>query len=556
MTEPASSGHAALWLGAGVASGLVVAGALVAGALALFASDLPDAASPPPHFVEEAAAAGIDHVYEGEFTFFVGGGLAVFDCDSDARPDLFFAGGANPAALFRNESTKGGKLEFTRLSSPETDLTEVTGAYPLDVDSDGETDLAVLRLGENVMLRGLGDCRFERANEAWSIDGGDSWTTAFSATWEGVADRPTLAFGNYVELDQNGDRTQRCSDNALFRPDGSNYGPPLPLSPGWCTLSVLLSDWDRSGRRDLRTTNDRHYYRAGEEQMWRLEEGEPPRLYTHEEGWRPMQIWGMGIASHDLTGDGFPEVFLTSQADNKLQTLADGPSRPEYEDIAFEVGVTAHRPFVGDPVYPSTAWHPEFRDVNNDGLIDLYISKGNVEAQPDFAAEDPSNLLLGNPDGTFTDAAEEAGIVNFARARGAALVDLNMDGMLDLVEVNRRVNIELWRNVGWGDAAAPKPMGDWIAVALEQPGANPDAIGAWIEVRVGNRTLTRELTVGGGHAGGQLGWIHFGLGEADGVELRVQWPDGEKGPWLNASSNQFTTIMRDATEAKVWVPGS
>ena len=35
----------------------------------------------------------------------------------------------------------------------------------------------------------------------------------------------------------------------------------------------------------------------------------------------------MGIASQDLTGDGLPEVYLTSQADNKLQTLADGPAR-------------------------------------------------------------------------------------------------------------------------------------------------------------------------------------------------------------------------------------
>ena len=36
------------------------------------------------------------------------------------------------------------------------------------------------------MLRGLGDCRFERANEALGLDGGDTWTVAFSATWEGA----------------------------------------------------------------------------------------------------------------------------------------------------------------------------------------------------------------------------------------------------------------------------------------------------------------------------------------------------------------------------------
>ncbi len=539
------------WLVAGVVTGSVVVGAIALGGRELLAVDLPDSAAPPPRFVEESTVAGVDHVYDGEFTFFVGGGVAVFDCDADDRPDLYFAGGVNPAAHYRNTSPTGGELSFDPVPGEATDLDSVTGAYPIDVDSDGNVDLAVLRLGENVMLRGLGDCRFERANEIWSIDGGGAWTTAFSAAWEGDAELPSLVFGNYVELDEAGDRTQSCSDNTMFRPEGEAYGPPLALSPGWCTLSVLFSDWDRSGRRDLRTTNDRHYYRAGEEQLWRVEVGESPRLYTQEEGWQPMQIWGMGIASQDLTGDGFPEVFLTSQADNKLQTLADGPSRPEYEDIAFELGVTAHRPFIGNQVYPSTAWHPEFRDVNNDSLIDLYISKGNVEAQPDFAAEDPSNLLLGNPEGTFTESAEEAGIVNFARARGAALVDLNMDGMLDLVEVNRRVNVELWRNVGWGEAETPEAMGDWIAVRLRQDAPNADAIGSWVEVRVDNRVIEREITVGGGHASGELGWAHFGVGEAGSVEVRVQWPDGEKGPWVNAQTNAFVEIARDSNRAMV-----
>ncbi len=38
-----------------------------------------------------------------------------------------------------------------------------------------------------------------------------------------------------------------------------------------------------------------------------------------------MVIWGMGIAAQDLTGDGLPEYYLTSQGDNKLQTLHAGP---------------------------------------------------------------------------------------------------------------------------------------------------------------------------------------------------------------------------------------
>ncbi len=203
---------------------------------------------------------------------------------------------------------------------------------------------------------------------------------------------------------------------------------------------------------------------------------------------------------------------------------------------------------------PSTAWHPEFEDVNNDGFIDLFVSKGNVEAQPDYASRDPSNLLLGQADGTFEEAAEAAGIVDFDRARGGALVDLNLDGMLDLVVVNRQANIKLWRNVGRGNANQAEPMGHWIAIRLRQPAPNVDAIGAWVEVRFGERTVVREITVGGGHASGKIGWIHTGLGDADSAQVRVQWPDGETGPWMTIDADQLATIERGATEASPWQP--
>jgi len=541
------------WLLAGFVGGGLAALGTILGLQALFGPDEPPTASDPPQLVEETATAGIEHSYDGDFLFFVGGGVAVFDCDDDGFPDVYLAGGAKPAALFHNDSSVGGALQFSRLPDPATDLTEVTGAYPLDVDGDRHLDLAVLRVGENVLLRGLGECRFERANEAWAFDGGAAWTVGFSAQWEGGAGLPTLAFGNYLALDEEGQPTFACEDSLLLRPQGGGYPEVSPLSPGWCTLSVLFSDWDRSGQRDLRMANDRHYYRDGQEQLWRVAVGEAPRLYTHDEGWQPLVIWGMGIAGQDLTGDGRPEVFIASQGDNKLQTLEEGAAGPAYHDIAIRRGVTAHRPFMGDNTLPSTAWHPEFQDVNNDGFMDLYISKGNVEAMTEYSSEDPSNLLLGQPDGTFVESARAAGLLSFGRSRGAALADFNLDGMLDLIEVNRRENVRVWRNVGWGDASSPEPMGHWLALRLSQPGPNVAAIGAWVEVRADERTVVRELTVGGGHASGQLGWLHFGLGEAGSAEVRVQWPDGEVGPWQRVEADGFVTIGRDE-ELSVWHP--
>jgi len=512
----------------------------------------------PPSYVDATDASGLSHTYGGGYAATLGGGLAVFDCDDDGLPDVFVAGGDNPAGLFHNDSTPGGALRFTRLDDARTSMTQVTGAYPLDIDGDGQVDLAVLRVGGVELLRGLGGCRFEPANARWSFSPPSTWVTAFSATWEGSDALPTLAVGNYVGLDSNGDATYTCPDNLLYRPDasGSGYAAAIPLSPGYCTLSMLFSDWDGSGRRDLRISNDRHYYTAAEggEQLWRISPGAPPHLYDSTDGWVKMQIWGMGIASQDLTGDGLPEVYLTSQADNKLQTLLAGPAQPTFRDVAFKRGVVATRPVNGGDPLPSTAWHPEFADVNNDGFMDLYVSKGNIDQVPDYASRDPSNLFLGQADGNFIEQAAAAGIVNYDHTRGAAVVDLNADGLLDLIEVKVNAPVRVWQNVGTGTAAEPQGMGNWLEVGLHEPGGNRDAIGAVVEVKADDRVLRHEVVVGGGHISGELGRLHFGLGGASEAQVRVTWPDGVEGPWLSTAANQIVDIERDTDQAVPWAP--
>lgn len=532
-------------------AGVAAAVAVVAGAVVLTRDGSAAGTGAAPHLV----MTELDHRYEGDAGYFVGGGVATFDCDGNGFPDLFLAGGEAQSALYRNTSTVGGELRFEPVPSAAAGLMQVTGAYPLDVDSDGVTDLMVLRHGGggNLLLRGRGDCAFDDATASLGLDGGKAWTVAFSATWEAGNTLPTLAFGRYLR-----DDTHECDGNLLVRAAGDRYGRPLPLDPGYCSLSMLFSDWDRSGRRDLRVANDRNYYLDGSEQLWRIDPAAPPRLYTEADGWRKLQVWGMGIASRDLDGDGYPEVYVTSQGDNKLQQL-DAPSPgggPEYSDIALDRGVTATQPFAGGDALPSTAWHPEFADVNNDGRPDLLVTKGNVEAQPDYAAKDPTNLFLQQPDGTFTEGAEAAGMVRFERTRGAAVADLNLDGLLDVVLVHRRADVTVWRNAGSGTADAPAAMGHWLQLRLSQPAPNVHAVGAWIEVRTAEGVQSIELTVGGGHASGQAGWTHVGLGSAAAAEVRVRWPDGSTGDWMPVDADRFLIVDRTQPSPQVWQPGT
>lgn len=504
-------------------------------ALTLVLSAAPAVAQDVPQFVEETAPSGLVHQFTGEWEYMVGGGVAAFDCNGDALPDLALSGGTGPAGLFVNQSAAGGALAFAPVGSG-IEIEAVTGTYPIDIDSDGITDLVLLRVGENVVMRGLGDCRFERANEDWGFDGGDAWSTAFAATWEDGESLPTLAIGNYINQREEAYPWGSCTDNWLHRPSGAAYAPPLPLTPSFCALSMLFTDWNGSGKKSLRVSNDREYYEGGQEQMWHLEAGQPPRLYTEDEGWKRLRIWGMGIASTDLDADGYPEFYLTSMADNKLQRLVTPApdALPDYTDIAWARGVTAHRPFMGEDLRPSTGWHAQFADVNNDGRADLFVAKGNVWEMPDFAMADPNNLLLQGADGVFVEAADKAGVASTLAGRGGAVVDLNDDGALDLLVVNRNGPAQLWRNSG--------PVGNWIKVALSQPGPNPTGIGAWVEVRTGDHLQRHEVTSGGGHVSGVWGPQHFGLGQADSAEVRVIWPDGRVSDWRGAQANESVSL--------------
>ena len=260
-----------------------------------------------------------------------------FDCDGDGRPDLYVAGGANPAAPLpqREPGRRGAPVRAgRRLRRRDLDR-RCIGAYPLDIDGDGIVDLAVLRAGGIVLLRGPRRLPLRamptRLVVRWRRRPGRPHSARPGRARRVAADARRSAT---TSTRPRHPATYRCADN-VARPAGAARARATrrrsPSSPGCCALSMLFSDWDGSGRRDLRmtttvtTTIGRRRAALADRARASRRVSTPTR-----DGWRPLKVWGMGIASYDLTGDGQPEVYLTSQGDNKLQTLAAGPAQPAY----------------------------------------------------------------------------------------------------------------------------------------------------------------------------------------------------------------------------------
>ena len=441
----------------------------------------------PPRFVDETAGSGVDHTYTGDFPYSVGGGVAVLDCDGDGRPDLYLAGGERPGRPVpqrqpgrRRAAVRDGRTT-RRPTSPAS-----TGAYPLDVDGDGTVDLAVLRNGENVLLRGLGDCRFERANETWGFDGGDAITTAFSATWEGPA---TPADAGLRQLRQPTptpqDPDHLCADNELIRPaaGGRRYDAPIPLTPSWCTLSMLFSDWDRSGPAGP----------AGQQRPPLLQRPErrPGAALADRAGRGAAPVHGRRrLDAGPDPGDGHrqlrrrpatatPTSYLTSQGRTCSRlSPADRRSRPT---ATWRSSAASPRP--GRRPAATRCRRPpgtrSSRTSTTTASSTCSSRRATSTSSPTTRAGPAQPASSASPTARSPRCAEAAGILDFERGRGAALADLNLDGLLDLVEVNlRRAGPALAER---RRRAAPRRRRRWAtgsALRLAQPGPNRDAIGA------------------------------------------------------------------------------
>src|SRR5947209_16856283 len=132
---------------------------------------------------------------------------------------------------------------------------------------------------------------------------------------------------------------------------------------------------------------------------------------------------GAGVAVGDIDNDGLPDLFFSGNMVSSRLYLNKGNMR--FEDITERAGVKTTRWCTGATMV----------DINNDGLLDIYVSVSGPGAGSNGA--DRANLLfINNGDHTFTEAARQYGIAHTGYTTHAVFLDYNGDGYLDLFLLN------------------------------------------------------------------------------------------------------------------------
>jgi hypothetical protein len=156
---------------------------------------------------------------------------------------------------------------------------------------------------------------------------------------------------------------------------------------------------------------------------------------------------GSNMSQADYNNDGFVDVYVMrggwlGAAGRHPISLLRNNGNGTFTDVTFDAGL-------GNEFYPcqSGGW----ADYDNDGLVDLYVGGEYVgdwtDAKPTCA---PCRLFHNNGDGTFTDVAPEAGVVNDRFTKATSWGDYDGDGYPDLYVSNFGMPNRLYHNNGNG----------------------------------------------------------------------------------------------------------
>jgi hypothetical protein len=537
---------------------------------------LPEIRKAPPveipsiPFTDITSHAGIDFDHENGASGdkllpeTMGGGCAFFDCDSDGDQDVLFVNSQRwtwdprpaeaPATLRLYRNDGAGRFEDATPGSGLDVSLYGMGVACGDYDNDGRVDVFISAVGPNRLFRNVGEGKFEDVTETAGVAGDpNGWGT--SCGWfdyDKDADLD-LFVCNYVVWTKEIDQAQnfRLTGEVraygrpqnfpgtypyLYRNDGGGkftdvsaeagvqVRNPATGTPAGKSLGLAFADFDEDGRLDVVVANDT----VG-------------NFLFHNQGNGTFEEIGTlaGVAyDQDGTARGAMGIDIARFRNNEDIGIAIGNFANEM--TALYVAQGGQLQFKDDAVSnglgPVTRLELKFGmvfvDADLDGRLDLLSANGHLEedinkVQASQHYEQPPQLFwnCGPEHSTeFVPAKREHCGDDFKRpmvGRGATVADIDGDGDLDVLLTASGGKPRLLRN--------DQQLGNhWLRLKLVGSKSNRDAIGATVEVHVGDTVLSQTVRPTCSYLSQRELPLTFGLGKTDKIEkVMVRWPSGQ-----------------------------
>jgi hypothetical protein len=493
----------------------------------------------------------------------MGSGVCVLDYDNDGWQDILFvnsmdwpghAKAKSYPALYHN-NRDGTFTDVTRQAGLAIEIYGL-GCAVGDYDNDGFDDIYITAIGGSHLFRNLHNGRFaDVTNKAGLADTGfPTGAVWFDYDNDGRLD---LFVAHYVDwspqTDQScsldGKHKSYCTPEAykgqssrLFHNLGNGKFEDVTrraglYDPSGKSLGIALIDYDQDGWLDLLVTNDTQankLYRNNRNGTF-TETGFAAGVAFSDAG---RARAGMGTDAGDYDNSSRPSIVIGNFTDESI-SLYHNDGSGLFTDDAEGSGIRA-------PSAQSLTFGCFFFDYDLDGRLDIFAADGHVAddiavVRPNLRYAEPPLLFRNLGDGKFEDVSDKTGsaLRQPMVARGAAYLDFDNDGDLDLVVTTNNGPARLLRNDN-GD------RNDMLRMKLIGTRSNRDAIGARVTVTAGGRLRQDAMVKSGSSYLSQSELpLTFGFGKPETVKevsIDIVWPSGRKETLPHVAVDQSLII--------------
>ncbi|MCP4941752.1 MAG: tetratricopeptide repeat protein [Planctomycetaceae bacterium] len=547
------------------------------------AGDATDETFATPVFENVATNVGIDHSYQiasgpqlYRFALYqsLGGGAAALDYDLDGAIDLYLAqGNGDPPSLVGTQSNLlyrnvAGQFEEATAASGTADKRYSIGVAAGDWNQDGFDDIVVANVGNKVLLLNNGDGTFRR--QEFDSDPALDVLTSSVALGDVTGDAlPDIVSLHYVE------------DNTMLkRPELGEDGNVLTVSPasfvpgvdriavndgkgGFVSekvsdsaqapstgLGVVIADWDGQPGNEIFVGNDvrpNHLWSRVSDLAEKVEVGSDPAgssrrwqdvaaLTGCAHGSGGVSTASMGIAVADFDGNGKRDIHITNFYQEPVSLFMNRGGSFEDRCVQYRL----HRDSSSVLGFGCQAM-----DYNNDGRPDVAVTNGNIEKAPGEPLQQSPQLFV-NLGSKFllTEVQDASGYWQGAYlGRGMTRLDFNHDGRQDFLITHLDAPSALMMN-------QTETPNHWLAIQLVGTSSERNAIGAQVDVHVGDQVLSNWIVGGDGYLSRNQPTVNFGLGTADKVnKIVVTWPSGVQQTFADPKVDAYLLLVEDDPEA-------